>query len=571
LIEPPLGSFRVLGDGRCAALVATDASIPWWCAPSFDAAPAFWSLLDPGGAGASFAGARPCGRDEAPAGPTARTTIEVACGRVEVRDGLLDGALIRLVRGTSGELDVVHRCSMGGFDGDGQGPWHEHRLVAPANEWRAIKLSPDGASTADPREWLPRLDEARSRFLERQRDVRVPRRHAQRVRDSIDVMRVCTFEPTGAVVAAVTTSLPEAPGHDRQFDYRYAWLRDTALAAGVAALVGRPELAQRSLHFLSSTLGARLLDAPVFTVDGGQVPDEREMLGAAGRGGSRPVRVGNAAKEQRQNDALGFVVEAISVHLQEGGALDPELWRMVCDIADRLCEPDEEETNGIWELRTPARLLSADIGRWMALDRAIWIARGWRPTTRRAHWIEARRRCRTRVLAELRSDGRLPREYGGDPDDLDASALLIVILHMLDRRDPRARALVETHLERLGHGPWIYRYQPRDDDGFSGIEGAFLPCSWWAVSALAGIGLVDAAKERADQLCASSPRLLAEEVDPKTEDLLGNVPLVWSHMEMARALYLLDVADRRRRWGFLGFHAWRLAHLALARLRPQQG
>jgi GH15 family glucan-1,4-alpha-glucosidase len=235
-------------------------------------------------------------------------------------------------------------------------------------------------------------------------------------------------------------------------------------------------------------------------------------------------------------------------------------------VADRSTQAPEPVTNGIWEMRDPADFLSADIGRWLALDRAIRLARCRRPWTRRRHWLTARAGCRGRILSELRPDGHLPQVVGGDPDELDASALLIAIFGLIGARDPRARALVDTHLARLGDGPWIYRYRP-GDDGFSGREAAFVPCSWWAVAALAATGRTDEARQRADALCEALPRLLPEEIEPSSTEPLGNIPLVWSHMEMARALWMLEVKVLERRWGMVGARAWVTLKVLRRRLR----
>jgi GH15 family glucan-1,4-alpha-glucosidase len=284
---------------------------------------------------------------------------------------------------------------------------------------------------------------------------------------------------------------------------------------------------------------------------------------------SRPARVGNAARDQVQYDALGFVVEAVATHLQHGGRLDRSTWRLVRAVADRVCDRAEEETSGIWELRKPRDLVCAEIGRWIALDRAIWIARWWRPWTRRRRWRIARRECRRRVLGELRDDGRLPQVYGGDPDAVDASGLLIVIFGLLDRHDARAPRLIDAHLRLLGAGPFLYRYEPGGDDGFAGVEGTFVPCSWWAVSALAVVGRLEDAGARSDALCAALPPLLPEEMDPGSGQALGNTPLVWSHMEMARALHLIDAAHVRRRFGVPGVIVWRVGrHLRFRVPRP---
>jgi GH15 family glucan-1,4-alpha-glucosidase len=214
-----------------------------------------------------------------------------------------------------------------------------------------------------------------------------------------------------------------------------------------------------------------------------------------------------------------------------------------------MCDAPPERTSGIWELREPRQLVSADIGRWLALDRAVRLGRVLRPFTRRRHWIDTRGAVRERVLSELRDDGRIPQEYGGDPDRLDASALLIPIFGLLHRRDARARRLIDAHIDALGDGPFLYRYAPDASDGFTGREGAFVPCSWWVVAALAAVGRVAEAEARADALCAALPPIIAEQFDPKASTSRGNVPLVWSHMEAARALHLVDIARTRRRGG----------------------
>ena len=264
------------------------------------------------------------------------------------------------------------------------------------------------------------------------------------------------------------------------------------------------------------------------------------------------------AKDQVQYDALGLLVEAVSVHVQTGGRLTAPVWEMVRGIADALSEDGlGRRTSGIWELREPADLVSADIGIWLALDRAVWIARGWRPWTRRRRWLRARDAARTRVAAALGPDGGLPQAYGGGPHTADASALMAVVFGMFDRDDPRASALVDATLRELDCAPFLYRYEPGGDDGFSGVEGAFLPASWWVVAALAACGRVDEAEERARALDRAVPALMPEEMDPESRVGLGNVPLVWSHMEAARAMYLFDAARLRQRLGPAALAAWR--------------
>jgi GH15 family glucan-1,4-alpha-glucosidase len=240
----------------------------------------------------------------------------------------------------------------------------------------------------------------------------LPRTSPERARAALRVLRLCTYARTGAVVAAPTTSLPEAPGHDRQFDYRYTWLRDASLAVSVAALLGRGEIGEQYLRFvLRQSRDHGLPSGPMTDVRGEQVPAEREVPGVAGWAGSLPVRVGNDARDQLQYDALGLLVEAVSVHVQTGGVLTGEVWALVRRVADALSADDLDRcTSGIWELREPRDLVSADIGIWIALDRAVWIARGWRPWTRRRRLAAGPRR---RQGARGRGPGRPGRPAAG--------------------------------------------------------------------------------------------------------------------------------------------------------------
>lgn len=561
-----------------------------------DDPPVLWSLLDPAGAAARWLGVRLSASAGRAAGPVLDTALRAEVGRIETRDAQhceddRGSTLVRPIRGVNADLDIEHELALGGFDlpwatwrsstalvggrevrvlggtSTVDGRWLRTRVVAPRGEWAALVVTFDPLRSGDVPGLLADLDEAQvedDRLLD---GATLPSHHPERAADALRVLRMCTFADTGAVVAAPTTSLPEAPGHDRQFDYRFTWLRDASLAVSVAALLGRRDLAEDYLRFVvAQTHEHRLPSGPMTDVRGQDVPAEREVPGVAGWAGSLPVRVGNDARDQVQYDALGLLVEAVSVHLQAGGRMTHDVWQLVRTTADELSQDGlPRSTSGIWELREPKDLISADIGIWLALDRAIWIARGWRPTARRGRWKRARGAARDRVIGALQEDGGLPQAYGDQGSSADASALMAVVFRLFDRRDPRASRLVDATLAALDCAPFLYRYEPGGDDGFAGREGAFLPASWWVVSALAACGRLAEAEARAQALDRALPALLPEEMDPESRQGLGNVPLVWSHMEAARAMYLLDSARLRARTGPLGLAAWRLGRWTRAR------
>ncbi len=611
---PELGAHRLIGSGTTVAMLSPDATVCWWCAPCFDDVPVCWQLLDSGGGFAGFPGLAFVDSEDAPAGATAHTLLRSPFGTVQVRDGLLAHgtgvALVRLLRlvprpGLAGQEvgRVEHHTGLRRFGGGslelsldgeravGRHPSRDtdHQVVLLADghvlrdshvvstvavsqrRWSALVLAVGCDPGRDVDELLDHLQRRQQIEAAALHASRLPQHHPERARDALAVIRACTFTPQGSVVASPTTSLPEAPGHDRQFDYRFTWLRDASLSTAVAALLGQPGDARRYLDFVHTAWdNSDLLTRPLLDVRGHPVPPEVEVDHVAGWAGSRPIRVGNGAAEQRQYDAIGLLVEAVSVYLQVGGTLDGRTWSLVSRLADETAADDPnsaQRSNGIWELREPRLLVDGDIGRWLVLDRAVWIARGWRPWTARRRWKTARDVIARRVVAAISDDGMLPQSYDGDPAQPDAASLMAVAFGLLPSGDPRAGRLVDAVLARLGAGPYVYRYPPGSDDGFTGSEGAFVPMSFLAVTALAQLGRVEEATQRLNRLCAALPRLLSEEVDPQSGRSLGNTPLVWSHAELARALYVLDAAQRRDQWGLPGLWAWRLARYT--RLRVQ--
>jgi GH15 family glucan-1,4-alpha-glucosidase len=449
--------------------------------------------------------------------------------------------------------DVTLRVDVGAVDGE----WSGFAIATPG----AVACAPRAAALAD------LLDEAAARDAASMARVRLPHHHRTRATDALRVLHTLTDPQSGAPAASATTSLPEAPGGDRQFDYRFTWLRDSALAVTTAALLGHVDAAQDYVRFVAGVLdrhGEHL--NPLTTTSGDAVPDERTLEWISGWGGSRPVRVGNDAAGQRQLDAVAAVIEAVSVHVQCGGRMDPVTWSVVERMADLLANAPSEPSSGIWEFREPSRLTSEELARWIGLDRAVRLGRWYRPWQRRGNWVAGRDAARVRVECAYDEDtGMLRRSIDDKEVVADAAALMAALAGFFPRRDARARRLVHATVAALEKGPFLLRYLPFDD-GFVGTEGAFIPASWWAVGALAAVGEVDDAERRADSMCAQLPPLQPEMWDVDAAAGLGNTPLLWSHMEAARALYLLDAARIARRYGRAVLWVWRLARYVRLRL-----
>ena len=602
--RPPIGSHRLLGRGRGCALIRPDAEIDWWCPNRFDAEPAMWSLLDAEGGCSRWVGALAATWDGRPAGPTARGVIRIGDRRVETWDGLVARGrgtlLVRLVRADGDAraavpLRVSNDVALGGFES----AWCEWRVDdAPrsgateacrtagavtftvvggrcasrdgvslrvdvdvdARRWRgfAIAADVDAAVLPEPDGLVELMQAAEADDDRSMSRVLLPRVHPSRGTDALRVLHALTDADTGAPAASATTSLPEAVGGDRQFDYRFSWLRDSGLAVATAALLGHVDASQDYVRFV-----ARLLDragehlGPLTTTSGDAVPAERSLPWIAGWGGSRPVRVGNEAAAQRQLDAVATVVEAVSVHVQCGGRMDRTTWSVVERMADLLVKAPEGASSGIWEFREPARLTSEELARWIGLHRAVRMLRWYRPWMRRPDWVRGRDAARARVEAAYdEASGMLRRSVDDDAVVADAATLMAALCGFWPARDRRTHRLVTATVRALENGAFLYRYLPFDD-GFRGVEGAFVPASWWAVGALAAVGEVGEAERRADSMCAQLPPLQPEEWDVEAGTGLGNTPLLWSHMEAARALYLLQAARIRRRHGRVVLGAWR--------------
>jgi GH15 family glucan-1,4-alpha-glucosidase len=587
--EVPIGAYGLIGDTRSAALVAPDGSIDWWCVPRFDDPPLFGRLVGGDDAGWFSIGpgepAQVTGRTYRLDTVTLTTTWAVEGGELELADGLVaevEGRFLPgtvLVRRIVARGRAVHvRLHFAPRFGYGRRPARRignraGALVCDAGDL-AIAVTSDGpvvevdrpvdfevrpgepvsiAVTVASRSALiivpPAVaaaaltrDEAGWRAWAAA--IEVANHRAATVR-SLITLRLLTYSPSGAPVAAPTTSLPERIGGDRNWDYRYAWPRDACIGIAAFLAAGKP---QEARAFLAWLLHASRLSRPrlpvLFTLDGRPGPPEAELDGWPGYADSRPVRIGNGAARQHQLDGYGWVLDAAWLLTNAGHRLYGETWRVVAALADHVAATWTEADAGIWEKRgEPAHHVHSKLMAWLALDRATRIAaaRGDRRQRRQQQWTNAR----DALANDIRTRGYNPaqRAYTAmyDSAELDAAVLVLPVLEFEPPSSPRVVGTVDAIRSRLSAGgPLLYRYAP-GTDGLEGGEGAFLPCSFWLVQALARTGRKDDAHALLDELLGLGGPLglFGEEMDPATEQHLGNFPQGLTHAALVQAVLAL--------------------------------
>jgi GH15 family glucan-1,4-alpha-glucosidase len=579
----PIRDYAAIGNERCVALVALDASIDWLCLPAFDSPSVLGALLDPRAGGSfSLQPTAPFTSDRAYAEDTnvLQTTLHTTDGTVRITDAMTIpetgplpwNELVRRIECLEGRVTLRYsfepRFGWGAHAGS-----TERRQGVPAIVCGTDVITVHGFDTGDLEIGDGRVAgefslDAEQRALigvgafheepillserheiERRLDETMEywRRRAERVsyagpwRDAVVrsalALQLLVHGATGAIVAAPTTSLPERVKGPRNFDYRFSWLRDTTFTLEAMLRLGYSDQVHASLGWL---LAASVRTHPrlsVFYQLDGNPPRPQEQLGLAGYRQSQPVVTGNGAAGQLQLGNYGDLLQTAWLYVNDGNSLDPGSAMRLGEVADLVCEIWRNADASIWELGDTEQYTQGKIGAWLALERAARLADvGELPDDRAGRWRQEAERIRDFVTQRCWAARRAAYARIAGGDGLDASVLLGArrSVGFFSSSDPRLRTTVDAIDRELGRGQLVYRYSGMEDR-----EGAFLACSFWMVEALSRLGRREEAHERMDELVqlGNDVGLYSEEMDPETGDMLGNFPQALTHLALVNAAY----------------------------------
>ncbi|MDP9332316.1 MAG: glycoside hydrolase family 15 protein, partial [Actinomycetota bacterium] len=371
------------------------------------------------------------------------------------------------------------------------------------------------------------------------------------VHQSGRVLHALSYQPTGAICAAATTSLPETVGGSRNWDYRYSWVRDASFTIEALWVAACPDEANDFFEYMTTSAATsvgRGVDLPVmFGIGGERDLSERELVHLPGWRDSAPVRVGNAAWNQRQLDVYGELLNSVYRLSDQITELAPAIRAFLIDSADAAARRWVERDQGIWEVRGEARdFVYSKLMCWVALERAVALADRLEAHDRVEHWRKVQHEIHEAIVTKGWSDRANAFTQSFGSDDLDASNLMMALVGFLPGDDPRILATIDATDERLTDGAGlVYRY--RSHDGLEGEEGTFLLCTFWLAHAMALSGQPARARTVFERAAAfvNDVGLLAEEVDAETGELLGNFPQAFSHIGLVNAAWAISEAERR--------------------------
>jgi alpha,alpha-trehalase len=605
-----IGDYGFISDCHTGALIASDGTVEWLCLPRFDSPSVFGALLDRD-AGAYRLGPTnlraPVARRYMPGTNVLETSWMTDSGWLVVHDALVlappgdedsgdvharelgaheaQHMLVRSVECVHGRVEMEMICKPAfdyaseaatwklvdkdGFAADVSGGGETLRLLGDirleidgpvAHGTRTLETGERCFSCLTWREELSGPDDANAaaetvnltvnlwrRWLERGMFADHPWRWT--LQRSALVLKGLIYEPTGAMVAALTTSLPETPGGERNWDYRYTWIRDASFTLWSLHVIGFDQEAREFMEFISHLCHGRGPETQImFGIGGESELTEKTLDHLSGYVGSRPVRIGNAAYQQRQNDVFGALLDSIYIHSKTREGVPQAMAPIVFEQAEAAAQAWHLPDQGIWEARgDPKHYVSSKLMCWVALDRASRLARQIRRDEVADSWEQEAATIRAEILERGVSDRGVFRQHY-ETDALDASTLLIPLVRFLPPDDERVRATVLAIGDELTEHGLVLRYRVEEtDDGLTGREGTFTICSFWLVSALSEIG----EPERASELCqrllthATPLGLYGEEIEALSGAQLGNYPQAFTHLALINAVSHV-IADEQR-------------------------
>ncbi|MBI4496890.1 MAG: glycoside hydrolase family 15 protein [Chloroflexi bacterium] len=601
----PISDYAMIGDAHGAALISSDGSIDWCVLPHVDSPALFLRLLDARQGGCFQV--RPTAsrvlveRRYVDDTNVLETVFRTEHGVVRLRDAFTAGGhqehaadqeedrpheILRVVEGVEGAVEVELRCWVtpdfarqvpeveqesasvvrwrwaGGeawlagswpLSCDGAAVWS--RQVVRAGERLVCVCSDRELAGPSPQAVVRRMDETIAYWQTWAACCQYTGPYRNAVVRSALALKLLTYEPSGAIVAAPTTSLPEEIGGVRNWDYRYCWLRDATFTLYALGLLGYLDEAHDFMHWIERVCMACGTDLQIMY----GVQEERDLPEHAldhlsGYRGSRPVRVGNAAHTQRQLDVFGEVIDSAYLYFHKlrgadryGESLTGPMWDLLRSLVDYVADHWGEPDSGIWEVRGgPQHFLHSKVMCWVALDRGLRLAAAYDLPAPVERWQQERDRLRQAILQQGYSDpaGAFTQAFGSTT--LDASALLLPLVGFIDVRDPRMAATIAAIRDRLTRNGLVYRYL--GDDGLPGGEGAFSICTFWLVDCLAFAGRVDEARALFETMLghANPLGLYSEEIDPATGEFLGNFPQGFTHIALINSAVNLKQAESRR-------------------------